>query len=351
MIPAEELEDSIIFSEPSDNESNIKIPDKKIMKVEPSSPKEKKKIHFRDYQNEIYENAKDKNGIIFLETGTGKTFISLMLSCYYLHKTNRTKKIAFLANTVQLVRQQYLVIRDMDDLHNQMKWDFEEYEGNKNKIIIKELYSQLDQEEYNRKEWFNKFYKNTNILVVTPQIFLNNLRRGYFSLKEYSMIVFDECHHTNEDHPYNNIMKEFYFEKKNSKKIEDRELPYIIGMTASPLLQMNSLNFDNIENSLIQICKNLDASFIKFDRKKLESFVETPKCKVIAYSEIIKKEGDHLASYESNLNINDIDNLFNKLHEKNQFIRTNFSFFNKKIIEKGSPRNEKLLSIINELQR
>ena len=117
----------------------------------------------------------------------------------------------------------------MDKINAQMEWDFSEYEGNKNKIIIKELYSQLGQEEYNRKEWFKDFYKNTNILVVTPQIFLNNLRRGYFSLKEYSMIVFDEFHHTNEDHPYNLIMQEFYFQKKNCKKIEDKELPYIIG--------------------------------------------------------------------------------------------------------------------------
>lgn len=351
-----EIESSFNLSDNDSDHSQSKNPTSSKLKspFEDFPEIEKKKINFREYQKEIYNNAKDKNGIIFLETGTGKTFISLMLSCYYLHKTNRTKKIAFLANTVQLVRQQYLVIvRDMNDLHEQMKWDFEEYDGNKNKIIIKELYSQLDQDEYNRKEWFNKFYKNTNILILTPQIFLNNLRRGYFALKEYSMIVLDECHHTNEDHPYNNIMKEFYFDIKNNQKIVEKQLPYIIGMTASPLLQMSRLDLDNIECSLIQLCKNLDASFIKFDRRNLEKFIETPKCKILTYEETLKKEEEHLSKFENNLNMHDIKNLFFKIKqtEKTKFIQDAFFRFNDIIKKEGHAKSTKLNSIINELQR
>lgn len=328
-------------------------------KISPQKPKEepkkenskKKVIHFREYQKEIYEKSKDKNGILYLETGTGKTFISLMLSFYYLQKDNRTKKIAFLANTVQLVRQQYLLIKDMDDLHLQMKWDFDEFQGNKKKIIIKELYSQLDPEIYNRKEWFTKFYENTNILILTPQIFLNNLRRGYFSLKEYSLIVFDECHHTNEDHPYNNIMKEFYFSKKSSNKPEDKPLPYIIGMTASPLLHLNNLTQDHIEVSLIKLCENLDATFIDYDRKKIEKWIKTPECKVKSFKEIMKKQGEQLELFENNMNDYDIRNLFSKLPAELKFIEENYQGFNKIIYEPGQPQSEKLKSIINELQR
>jgi len=353
MSDSEELNTSFTLSDASDPDFTTKkffpLPDEDLEKQSFSSSHSE--IRFRDYQKEIYENAKDRNGIIFLDTGTGKTFISLMLSCYYLYKTNRAKKIAFLANTVQLVRQQYMVISGMDDLHKHMKWDFVEYEGNESKIIIKELYSQLDQEEYNRKEWFQKFYRNTNILVVTPQIFLNNLRRGYFSLKEYSMIVFDECHHANEDHPYNNIMKEFYFEKKNSKNPEEREVPYIIGMTASPLVHLNKIDHDNIEASLIQICKNLDATFINYDRRKLDKFIQTPEWKVVSHEEIVRKEGEHLSLFEGNLNFNDIDNLFNKMPAPNQLIEKAFYEFNRKISEKGQAKSEKLSSIIQELQR
>ena len=58
------------------------------------------------------------------------------------------------------------------------------------------------------------------------------------------MIIFDECHHANADHPYNDIMKEFYFDKKLSKNPEDRQVPYIIGMTASPLVHLNTLDHE-----------------------------------------------------------------------------------------------------------
>lgn len=50
----------------------------------------------REYQREIFENCKDKNSIIFLETGTGKSLISILLIDYYLKKHNKTKKVSVL---------------------------------------------------------------------------------------------------------------------------------------------------------------------------------------------------------------------------------------------------------------
>lgn len=47
----------------------------------------------REYQKEIFENCKEKNSIIFLETGTGKTLISIMLIDYYLTKFRSEKKV------------------------------------------------------------------------------------------------------------------------------------------------------------------------------------------------------------------------------------------------------------------
>jgi len=41
---------------------------------------------------------------------------------------------------------------------------------------------------------------------MISQIFLNGLRRGYMTLDEISLVVFDECHHTREYHPFNVIM-------------------------------------------------------------------------------------------------------------------------------------------------
>ena len=41
--------------------------------------KNKKILKPRDYQWKIYEKAKNQNSIIYVETGKGKTFISIML--------------------------------------------------------------------------------------------------------------------------------------------------------------------------------------------------------------------------------------------------------------------------------
>lgn len=213
--------------------SSIEIDEKTPLKIKSSKIEDdedyvelikqtrEKKKKMRPYQRTIYENAKNKNSIIYLETGTGKTFISLMLSYYYLRKND--KKVIFLANTVQLVRQQHQqYYADIDMIKDQMEWQFEEFDENqlkKNmKVVVKEVYSHIADDEESRKKFFEESYKKTDILVLTPQIFLNWLRRAYIELSEFSLIIFDECHHTNEDHPYNQIMTEFYFEWKKKKR-------------------------------------------------------------------------------------------------------------------------------------
>lgn len=44
------------------------------------------------------------------------------------------------------------------------------------------------------------------VLVMTPQILLNNLRHSFFKLSMINVLVFDECHHASGNHPYAGIM-------------------------------------------------------------------------------------------------------------------------------------------------
>lgn len=68
------------------------------------------------------------------------------------------------------------------------------------------------------------------VMVSTPQVFLDALRHGYISLgRDISLLVFDEAHHAVDNHPYNRIMKEFYF------ALEMQERPMVLGLTASPI--------------------------------------------------------------------------------------------------------------------
>mgnify|MGYP002344431659 FL=1 len=63
------------------------------------------KVSLRDYQKTLFQKSQDRNSIIYLPTGLGKTRIAIASMYYYLSYTQK-KKVVFLANTVQLVKQQ-----------------------------------------------------------------------------------------------------------------------------------------------------------------------------------------------------------------------------------------------------
>jgi len=76
------------------------------------------------------------------------------------------------------------------------------------------------------------------IMVSTPQVILDALRHGYINLgRDISLIIFDEAHHAVDKHPYNRIMKEFYFELPlcHSDQSSTVVRPMILGLTASPI--------------------------------------------------------------------------------------------------------------------
>ena len=148
--------------------------------------------------------AKDRNSIIYVETGKGKTFISIMLMAHLLgidinkeRKTqiniDKNKKIIFFVCDTALVDQQKKAIKDILGIEAGV------IQGKKNK------------KAKNDYETFRKMWDSAHIFVAIPSIIYKLLSLGYFTIFEVSMLIFDECHHTDADHPYNKIMNEFYF--------------------------------------------------------------------------------------------------------------------------------------------
>lgn len=75
-------------------------------------------------------------------------------------------------------------------------------------------------------------------MVSTPQVFLDALRHGYISLgRDISLLVFDEAHHAVDNHPYNRIMVEFYFDlpRRDHSQSPMEVRPMVLGLTASPI--------------------------------------------------------------------------------------------------------------------
>ncbi|GKC11936.1 endoribonuclease Dicer homolog 2, partial [Tanacetum coccineum] len=143
----------------------------------------------RSYQIEALNQAIKQNTIVFLETGSGKTLIAIMLLRRYAHLLKKpSPNIAvFLVPTVVLVKQQAEVARQHLDL----------------KVLM----------------------------VMTPAILKDALKHSFLSLSTIKLLIFDECHNARGKHDYVQIMTEYDHQKRGGAS----QLPRILGMTASPM--------------------------------------------------------------------------------------------------------------------
>lgn len=56
--------------------------------------------------------------------------------------------------------------------------------------------------------------ENNDIIILTPQILVNSLKDGTVpSLSVFTLMIFDECHNTSKNHPYNMIMFNYLDQK------------------------------------------------------------------------------------------------------------------------------------------
>ena len=216
----------------------------------------KKKLIPRDYQKKIFEKAKNQNSIIYVETGKGKTFISIMLMADLLGidisndekktKIDKKKKIIFFVCDTALVNQQKKEIENILD------------------IEVGTIQGKKDKKSKNDYDTFKKKWNSFNIFIAIPSIFYKILSCGFINIFNISMLVFDECHHTADDHPYNKIMNEFYFFYKKKKELDHKKYPLIYGLTASPMktgVDGNALDITAFE-ALQKLSENLDCVIV-----------------------------------------------------------------------------------------
>jgi len=182
------------------------------------------------YQRRVVEEAGNKNVIIKMPTGSGKTFVAAEL---IKRKFERDKEFApsneyvavFLVPTCELVSQQAEAI----------------------------------------KSWTNGMFKiakhkggyanpesDFTILVSTPEAFRRlqpNLTK--LSWKNLSIIVFDEVHHVLKSHPYREIAL-----KLISNKLSLRQ---VVGLSASLTY---AVEIKSIKNALSRLCNELSTEKI-----------------------------------------------------------------------------------------
>lgn len=188
--------------------------------------------HPRDYQIEIIRDAvRDGNTIVCLRTGSGKTFIASVLIKYHFIKRqqiNPNKKFLalFFVPRKAIRLQQAKAIDEIGNL----------------RVRICEDDQTMDT------------LLNNDVIVSTPQKFVNCLKNEKMNLSQIDLMIFDECHNTSGGNPYCEIMK-FYL--CPIRKQSTGEKPLIIGLTATVSARDSNEKKDSVEKNLVGLCSKM----------------------------------------------------------------------------------------------
>ncbi|KYK27859.1 hypothetical protein AYK20_01885 [Thermoplasmatales archaeon SG8-52-1] len=183
-------------------------------------------VEQREYQVKIAKSAIKENTLVVLPTGMGKTIIALLIIAEKLKEEKN--KILFLAPTKPLVIQHAEFLRKFLIIN---KESITIFTGEISPVKRKDL------------------WKNSRIIVSTPQVIENDLLSKRLDLKDISFIIFDECHHAVGEYAYVFVSEMYQKQRKDG---------LVLGMTASP---------GNDILKILEVCKNLNISNIEIRTK------------------------------------------------------------------------------------
>ncbi|MFW5846940.1 MAG: DEAD/DEAH box helicase [Nanoarchaeota archaeon] len=190
----------------------------------------------RKYQEEIFKTCKEKNCLVVLPTGLGKTLIALMLAIERIEKFPG-QKVLFLAPTKPLAEQHLK--------------SFKKY--------LPELFGSLELFTGNIKsQQRQKIWDSADIIFSTPQCIANDLKKNLYTLEEVCLLIEDESHRCVKNYDYALIAKKYLTQSP-------RENQRILGLTASP---------GNDKKTISTICKNLDIKEVELRTRKSEDVSE-----------------------------------------------------------------------------
>lgn len=143
--------------------------------------------------------AKEQNAIIFLGTGSGKTFVAtMMIKDYMPGILGDDKKTVFLVNSVPLVTQQAKFIERNTTLR------------------VRSFCGADNVDFWTRSNWQDAI-DCVDVMVMVHQVFLDLLTKAYFPLHRVNLLIVDECHHTIKNSAYSQIFKQFYHPLKEAR--------------------------------------------------------------------------------------------------------------------------------------
>ncbi len=175
----------------------------------------------RLYQETILATAAEKNTLVVLPTGMGKSIVFILLAIQRLMNFPNSK-IMILAPTKPLCEQHVK--------------SFQKF------TKVKEIVLFTGNVKPDERE---RLFKESKIIVSTPQGLENDIVSNRINFSNVSLLVFDECHRAVKDYSYTWLAKHY---KKHAN------YPRILGLTASPGSEIEKIK---------EICSNLSVEAIE----------------------------------------------------------------------------------------
>ncbi len=161
------------------------------------------KIEARLYQQTLFASCANKNSLVVLPTGLGKTILFIMVAAHRLQKFPECK-IIFCAPTKPLLDQHLRTTKDLMEIED------------KQIILLSGAIDPLKREN---------IWKLGKIFICTPQTLQNDIIQKRVNLDDVVLLCLDEAHKSVGDHSYVFIAEQYHKKAKN---------PLLLGITASP---------------------------------------------------------------------------------------------------------------------
>jgi len=246
----------------------------------------KDKIESRAYQEVIAASASDRNTLVVLPTGLGKTIIAVMVASI---KLGDDSKILMLAPTKPLVEQHYETFKEFLDVpEDEMK------------VMTGEI----------RPEKRYELWEDSRVFFATPQVVENDLISAKVPVEDFSLTIFDEAHRATGEYSYvfiNDKMrtqnlaltaspggsKEKIMEVADNLEIENFEVRTEDDPDVEPYIQETDVNWLNVEldDRFEEARKNM-ASAKRNQLKELKRLGQLDSTSNVNKTDLLKLRGE-----------------------------------------------------------
>ena len=311
-----------------------------------------------DFENDkifeyIYDNKKGKkikNSILLLDESEQNKNIYEKIISNYFSTNSGFNKICFLV----------LENKKLEKLCEELKLMFK----NRKISILQGGKGKKMKSDY---DIFINVFKETDIFVAIPDVFYKLLSIGFIKIYQFSILFLDDCQICEGNHPYNNIIQEFYFYylyRHFELKINiNFSFPNIIGFSNAQFLYEKIINKDDKSiKFLTNLCENLDSQMIispvLLSRNEINTYKKCENYEDIEYIKVfnhLNNDNIHviykiLNHYFINKVLDLILNNYIKQKQQKETIKKNYlNIVQKKFYSKDKEEYIKVKSLLNEI--